>query len=350
MSHSEILCSPLTPAMSAPTPVNEAQRLQALRETQLLGSEAEPVFDALARLAARTFRVPVATIGLLDAERLWFKARTGFARTELPREHCICAHAILAPDALLIIEDLARDARFAHNPQVLNAPGLRFYAAAPLTTAEGLPLGTLAVLDSQPRAFGAADQAALKDLAELVMEQVRTRQTIAHFKHLAMTDPLTGLSNRTQFHHALAAELAHAMRTGEAFTVLSMDLDGYTDVHDGFGHAAAEEVLVEVAHRMRQQVRLGDELSRFGGDEFGVVMRHGAKDSAQILAKRIVRAVSAPIRLSSGDEIGVGISIGMAAYNDRVESVAMLLAQADQALFQAKKQNEKRWKMFVGIR
>jgi diguanylate cyclase (GGDEF)-like protein len=336
--------------MSAPIPFNEEQRLQSVRETRLLDTAPEAAYDAIARLAARTFRVPMASVGLLDADRLWFKARTGFVCDELAREHCFCAHAILQPDAPLIIEDLERDGRFADNPQVLHTPGLRFYAGAPLVTEQGLPLGTLAVMDTQPRAFGAADQAALKDLAELVMEQIRTRQTVAHLRHLAMTDPLTGLSNRTQFHHAITVELAHAMRTGEAFTVLSMDLDGYTDVHDGFGHAAAEEVLVEVARRLAQQVRLGDELARFGGDEFGVVMRHGAKDSAQILAKRIVRAVSAPIRLSSGDEIGVGISIGMAAYNDRVESVAMLLAQADQALYQAKKQNEKRWKMFVGIR
>lgn len=336
--------------MSAPTPINEEQRLQALRETRLLDTPPEAAYDALARLAARTFRVPMASLGLLDADRLWFKARTGFDCAELAREHCICAHAILQPEAQLVIEDLERDSRFAHNPQVLNAPGLRFYAGAPLVTEHGLPLGTLAVMDTQPRAFGPGDQAALKDLADLVMDQIRTRQHVAHLKHLAMTDPLTGLSNRTQFHHAIAVELAHAMRTGEPFTLLSMDLDGYTDVHDGFGHAAAEEVLVEVARRLTHQVRLGDELSRFGGDEFGVVMRHGAKDSAQILAKRIVKAVSAPIRLSTGDEIGVGISIGMAAYNDRVDSVAMLLAQADQALYQAKKQNEKRWKMFVGIR
>lgn len=84
--------------------------------------------------------------------------------------------------------------------------------------------------------------------------------------------------------------------------------------------------------------------------EFGIVMRAGPTEAAQALARRIVRAVSQPIRLSTGDEVGVGVSVGMAAYANDVMSVRKLVTQADQALYEAKKQNERRWKMFVGLR
>ena len=113
---------------------------------------------------------------------------------------------------------------------------------------------------------------------------------------------------------------------------------------------AGDEVLCEVARRLREQVRLGDVLARIGDDEFGIVMRHGGEESAQGLAPRIVRSVTQPIALSDGDEVGVGVSVGMAGYDDSVESVAKLLSQAEQALFEAKQENRRRWKMFVGIR
>jgi diguanylate cyclase (GGDEF)-like protein len=206
------------------------------------------------------------------------------------------------------------------------------------------------VADTQPRLLTEAQRAALKDLSILAMTTLEARRRARLLSRQAMTDHLTGISNRAPFDLALDVEMRHAMRTGEPFTVLCMDLDGFKEINDGFGHAAGDEVLREVSQRLIQQVRLGDVLARLGGDEFGVVMRHGAQDSAEVLAKRIVSAVSKPITLSSNDTVGVGVSVGIAAYTDAVESVRALLAQADQALYQAKKQNERRWKMFVGGR
>lgn len=225
-----------------------------------------------------------------------------------------------------------------------------FFAGVAIIDAHGLARGCLALHDPLPRELAASQLQALKDLARLACVVLNCREQVDALARLSITDSLTGLSNRSHFLQALDVELAHAMRTSEVFTVLSMDLDGFKDVHDGFGHQAGEQVLQEVARRLKQQVRQGDVVARLDGDSFGVVMRHGARDSAQVLAKRIVKAVSAPIELSSGDEIGVGVSIGMAAYSDAIAHVEMLLQRADQALFEAKKQNERRWKMFVGIR
>ncbi|MGC4060459.1 MAG: sensor domain-containing diguanylate cyclase [Aquabacterium sp.] len=336
--------------MPYPTPIHEEQRLRHLQSHEIVNTPPEAEFDALARLAASVCHAPVATLSLVDADRVWFKASQGVALPHVARNDAPEAHAIAVPHEVLVVTDMRLDTRFAHNPLVTKAPQLRFHASAVIADEKGLPLGCLSVADTRVRSLDAAQRQSLKDLATLAAMSLSNRARGRELSRMAKTDPLTGLSNRIQFQLALEVELAHAMRTGEVFTALRMDLDGFKDVTDGFGHAAAEEVLREVSRRLKQQVRLGDVLARFDGDEFGVVMRHGGTESAQILAKRIVKQVSAPITLPSGDVIGVGISVGMAAYSDAVESVETLLAQTDQALFDAKKQNERRWKMFVGIR
>ena len=348
MSNSDTMSSSIP--LISPIPINEEQRLAAVRGHAILDTLPEPEFDALARLAAQVCQTPMAALTVIDAERQWFKAVQGLDLRELPRTQAFCAHALAQPDSVLAVDDLSTDPRFAQHILVRQAPHLRFYAGTPIVDEHGFALGSLAVFDTCQRSLAPEQAHSLQDLATLALTAFNKRLRTQQLVHMALSDPLTGLSNRAHFNRTVEGELAHAMRTGEPFTVLCMDLDGFQAVNDGFGHVAGDEVLCEVARRMAQQVRIGDVLARFGSDEFGVVMRHGAKDSAQVLARRIAKAVSTPIMLTSGDEIGVGVSIGMAAYTDRVVSVSMLMAQAEQALFQTKLQNEKRWKMFVGIR
>lgn len=327
---------------------SEPERLAAVRAHEILDTAPEPEFDALATLAAQVGDAPLAWVGFMDANRLWCKAKRGLdEETEWDRG---LAFDTLAMDGPLVLEDLMRDVRFERHPRVVCPQGLRFYAGAPIVDAQGRTLGTVAVADTRPRTLSGSQMAGLQSVATLAWSVLAGRQCARQLSDLAKTDHLTGVSNRVQFDLALDVEMCHAMRTGEPFTVLCMHLDGLKEITEGFGHAAGDAVLCEVARRLHQQVRLGDVLARLGSGEFGVVMRHGAQDSAQVLAQRIVRAVSAPIILGSNDTVGVGISVGLAAYNDAVSSVKSLLAQADQALYQAKKQNERRWKMFVGGR
>ncbi|MDO9004128.1 MAG: sensor domain-containing diguanylate cyclase [Aquabacterium sp.] len=326
----------------------ETERLAAVRAHEILDTAPEAEFEALASLAAQVAGVPLAWVAFMGEDRLWCKSSVGLGDSEwhqgLSLETAGDAHEAL------VCEDLKGDARFEHHPWVAGEPGLRFYAGAPIRDAQGHALGTVAVGDVLPQAFTDGQKAALQDLATLALAVLDGRQRARQLSHLAKTDHLTGVANRAQFDLALDVEMRHSMRAGEPFTVLCMDLDGFKEIVDGFGHAAGDAVLCEVSRRLNQQVRLGDVLARLGSDEFGVVMRHGAKDSAEVLAKRIVRSVCQPITLPTGDTVGVGISVGIAAYNDSVESVRSLLAQADQALYDAKKQNERRWKMFVGGR
>lgn len=325
------------PIAQCPIPRNESQRLRAVRSYDILDTQPEVDFDTLTRLALHAFNAPAGVIGLMDADRLWFKSQIGLGVPQLDRQIAFCAHAIMRPDAPLVVEDLLKDPRFEKNPLVTQPPNLRFYAGAPLIDRNGYALGTIAVVDTQTRTFNESQRSALHDLASLVISALENRQRANQLGHLAMTDHLTGLANRVQFERTLNSEMAYARRTGESFTVFYMDLDGFKKVNDTFGHAAGDEVLCEVGLRMMEQVRADDLLARLGGDEFGVFMRPSPEGTAESLAKRIREAVSTPITLSSGEQVNVGISIGIATYTDSIDSMAKLLATADKALYEAKR-------------
>jgi len=309
--------------IQCPIPENEEQRLQAVRSYEILDSGPEVDFDAL--------------VGLMDADRLWFKSRFGLDVPQLDRQIAFCAFAVMQPDELLVVEDLAQDPRFSKNPLVVNAPNLRFYAGAPLVDHQGYALGTIAVVDVKPRELSETQQNALRDISTLVMTALDNRRRALLLSHMARTDHLTGLANRADFDVALSSQIAHTARTGESFSLLYMDLDGFKKANDQFGHAAGDEVLREVARRLAQQVREEDMLARIGGDEFGVVIRGGTQESAEQLTKRLDEAMSPPIDLPGGKQAGIGISIGIATYTNSDETHLALLARADRALYEAKR-------------
>lgn len=323
--------------MQCPIPENESQRLRAVRSYDIIDTPPEVEFDTLTRVAMNAVDTPAGVIGLMDADRLWFKSEIGIGLPQLDRRIAFCAYAIMRPGEALIVEDLQQDPRFRENPLVTQTPHLRFYAGAPLVDRHGYALGTIAVVDTQPRQLSKAQRALLGDLSSLVIAALENRHQTALLGQLAMTDHLTGLANRTQFERALNSEMAHARRTDEPFTLFYTDLNDFKKVNDTFGHAAGDEVLCEVARRMEKQVRAEDLLARFGGDEFGILLRQSFKESAEVLAKRIVEAVRAPITLSTGANVSVGISIGMATYTRAIDSIAALLAQADSSLYRAKR-------------
>ncbi len=156
---------------AAPLPANEAQRLQALYRLAILDSPPEERFDRITRLAARLFGVPIALISLVDVDRQWFKSRSGGVGPQTSREASLCAHAILEPRAM-VVNDALDDDRFADNPLVLSEPRLRFYAGHPIAAPDGSPVGTLCLVDHQPRHFDAADLRVLSDLAALVEREL----------------------------------------------------------------------------------------------------------------------------------------------------------------------------------
>lgn len=163
--------------MKAPLPKNEQRRLLALRRFHILDTLREQSFDDLAQLAKLICNTSMALITLIDEERQWFKSCLGMEGTETPRDLAFCAHAIIRPEQLLIVEDARKDARFADHPAVTGEPYIRFYAGAPLITEEGDALGTLCVVDTKPRELSQLQLNTLTLLARQVMQLLQLRAT-----------------------------------------------------------------------------------------------------------------------------------------------------------------------------
>jgi PAS domain S-box-containing protein len=151
----------------------EAIRLNALRAYSVLDTGADAAIDRLAGLAGNLFATPISLVSLVDEHRQWFKAKVGLEAPETPRDLAFCAHAItMGPHAVMVVEDATLDPRFADNPLVTGAPGIRFYAGATLTTSEGQNLGTLCVIDSKPRPRPSPEELErLQLLARIVVDE-----------------------------------------------------------------------------------------------------------------------------------------------------------------------------------
>lgn len=158
-----------------PSPANEAERLLALRSYAVLDTAAEPEFDALAKLAAHILETPIALVSLVDADRQWFKARYGLDAPETPRDVSFCGH-IVATERPLIVNDAHEDNRFVDNPLVTGAPNVRFYAGMPLTTPDGMVMGSLCAIDHVARRPSAKQLEMLELLAKQVVDQLEMRR------------------------------------------------------------------------------------------------------------------------------------------------------------------------------
>lgn len=159
------------PDAAYPQGTDEAQRLAALAASNLVDSPAEERFDRIVRLASLVTDSPIALISLLTARRQWFKARIGLGPQQTPREWAFCSHAILN-DAPFVVEDAMADARFSDNPLVLADPHIRFYAGVPLRDKSGMAMGTLCVIDREPRKLRANELQALTDLAAIAAAEI----------------------------------------------------------------------------------------------------------------------------------------------------------------------------------
>lgn len=186
--------------MLAPKPQNEAARLAALREYEVLDTDPEVGFDDLTLLAASICEVPISLITLIDSDRQWFKSRVGLEVPETPLEHSMCAYAILQPQ-MLVVEDAARDANFATHPAVARPDGIRFYAGTPLITPEGFALGTLCVADRVPHRLLPEQRYALEALGRQVQTQLELRRMLRDLRRTA--------AQRDR------AEAANALKTAE---------------------------------------------------------------------------------------------------------------------------------------
>ncbi|QDL53457.1 PAS domain-containing protein [Rhodoferax aquaticus] len=170
---------------SATLPANETQRLKALRNLQVLDTGPEAEFDALANAASLVCGVPVSLISLIDSERQWFKAKVGVTgMSETPRDIAFCAHAILG-EGIMEVPDASLDPRFKDNPLVLGNPDIRFYAGAPVSVGNGQRVGTLCVIDRQPRTLTSAQKEILVNLALAAGQALEGRRAMRELQRVS---------------------------------------------------------------------------------------------------------------------------------------------------------------------
>ncbi len=321
----------------------EASRLLALQQYEILGTPPEPNFDRITNLSGVIFGTAFCTLNLVDAERLWIKSHYGIEVSELPRSMSFCDYTVRGDD-VLVVPDATLDSRFNEAPIVAGAPNIRFYAGAPLITPDNHRIGTLCLLDHRlTREFTAEDGAILANLAATAMELIEARSReikladmTRQISHLAHHDALTGLANRR---HLSEQAQAIVLKGGsdEEVALLYVDLDGFKAVNDSKGHLVGDQLLVQVAGRLREALRAEDTIARVGGDEFVILMhqRGDVAARASLLAARLIERMSDPFFVS-GNIISIGASIGITVDRNGASSLETMLSQADAMLYEVK--------------
>lgn len=250
-------------------PPNEAERMAAVRRYDILDSPPDGAFDRITALAARRFEVPIAIISIVDEDRIWFKSHHGLPVEQIDRQPGLCASAIL-DDTPYLIEDARIDPRSLANPLVAGDFGLRFYAAVPLTTSDGHKLGTLCVIDKEPRPINDEQIEDLKDLASIVMDQLELR-----------------LSSRNALDKAslMAKEIDHRVMNSLQFVSSLLAMQSRSpDVGEGAAH------LELAANRVAAVAQVHRHFYADGAHEVSCIafLRRLCEDLASILGREVV--------------------------------------------------------------
>jgi len=283
-------------------------------------------------MAKRLFGVPIALVSLVDENRQWFKSCFGLSASETSRDISFCGHAILGNDPF-IIRDTIVDERFADNPLVLNDPHIRFYAGCPLSAPNGRKLGTLCIIDRQPRSFGKEDLEALKDLASMVERELAAVQ-------LATLDELTAISNRRGFLMLAQHSLHLCVRQKMSAYLVFMDLDKFKPINDTFGHAEGDRALTVFAEHMKVACRESDIFARLGGDEFSVLLINTSMEHTEDVISRLRQSL-AKYNLEAKRGYDISFSHGIVGFNpEKHHTIDALLAEGDSLMYELKRSKD----------
>ncbi|NNC72248.1 MAG: sensor domain-containing diguanylate cyclase [Sphingomonadaceae bacterium] len=307
---------------------DEAGRLSALMQLDVLDSATEQPFESIADLVRQVLKVPICAVSLVDVDRQWFKARRGLDVTETARDFSFCTHAINGT-VPFIVADATKDPLFSNNPLVTGGPKIRSYAGIPLTTPDGYNIGTLCAIDIVPRKFSKDEISILASFANVVVGEIELRQ-------IASTDVLTGILTRRAWIDCAEREVRRASACEMALSILIIDIDHFKAVNDRFGHPVGDQVIREIAHAVQEQLREFDWFGRFGGEEFVAALPDTNLTDASNIAEGIRAAISG-MRLSCLGDQACTISIGVAKLGHNETRLKSVLNRVDHALFQAKR-------------
>ncbi|UTM59110.1 sensor domain-containing diguanylate cyclase [Photobacterium sp. CCB-ST2H9] len=310
-------------------PRDEVERLQCLRSLAILDTEREERFDRVTRLARRLFNVPMSTVTLVDENRQWFKSCYGAELTETGRDVSFCGHAILG-DEPFIITDASKDVRFHDNPLVVGPPFIRFYAGVPLLYRGKYKLGTLCIVDHQPKMLNTDQIRDLIDLAKIAEQELSAL-------HEATIDELTQISNRRGFIKLASESLQNCQKYDEPFSLAFFDLNKFKTINDQWGHQAGDHALKDFAMLISQSFRSSDLFARVGGDEFVVLYTGMEEEETRKAIHRFERSVD-EFNRNQHRPYQLSFSVGLYTLPPgRRMNLEDILAKADSRMYLSKK-------------
>jgi diguanylate cyclase (GGDEF)-like protein len=327
----------LKPATSAlGSPINDAARLAALRDLDLIDNGASEALDRLSRLAAQVLGVPMALVTLVGGTKMVMLGQFGLdgelaEERELPLGRTFCRHAV-AMRRTLVIGDARLDPLVRDNPSI-QEHGVIAYAGVPLLLDDGEAAGALCAIDHDPREWTADELGILDDLAAAATEILNGRAALIH---RGLHDRLTGLPNR-ELLVASCEDFIHDLAPGENVAVLCAGLDHFNVVNQAFGTEKADRVLRAVAQRLVGAVRETDIFGRLRGDVFAMVAR-GIEDEGEALklAARVHRILSEVPLDIEGEPLSLGATLGIAIGTSSANG-ADLVSDAANAMREAKR-------------
>lgn len=309
---------------------DEESRLAVLHAMELLDTPDEERFDRITRLAQRLYDVEISLFSLVDTERQWFKSARGLDVRETPREVSFCSRAIEQDDTM-VIEDARQDERFRGNSLVTGFPFICFYAGAAVRAGNGSKLGTLCLIDSRPRSLTPREINLLEQLAGLV--EMETEDSLE-----AIHDPLTGLLNRTGFEKRAARLLDICNRFRLRADMLFIDIDHFHQYNQDQGSAAGDHFLRAFSRLLTDTFREADLVSRFGSDEFVVLLVGRDSDDIHALQDNLRQRFRSVQDRSQGT---LDYSSGHAALtHDSGDDLQTLLTRADQKMYADRERTE----------
>ncbi len=330
-----------------PIPENEIARLEALCCYGILDSEPSSDMVLLTKVAAEICDCPVSTITLIDENRGCYYTKVGLDEDvkETPREISLCGHVVFHQQTM-IISDTLQDNRFNNNPRVLDDPPLRFYAGVPLINKDGYALGTLCVIDRAPKTLSLKQVKMLEMLRDVIVQRLESDyeslKRTEKLSYQATHDVLTGLVNRFEFERRLDRVFSESVTDTSEHVLCYMDLDNFKQVNDSFGHISGDYLLQEIGQLLGRHIRKRDTLARIGGDEFGLIMEHCSIKQAQRVAKNLIKTLNKTEFDIEGNNMDIGISIGITLIDTSCDNMIELLKKVDQACYSAKKEGRNR--------
>jgi diguanylate cyclase (GGDEF)-like protein len=272
------------PAVRAPLPDNEVERLEALKACACLYMPRTERFDRITRLACRLFMAPIALVSIVERERQWFRSVQGMELDSTTRDEAFCSW-VVASNKPLFVPDTHADPRFRHNALVLGPPNIRSYAGWPIHIGPGLVAGSLCIIDRVPRTFNPDDQAVLRDLAGLVETEVGTaslsqlqaslQRELSDSDRRSMLDSLTGCWNRHGVQHVMTELIRTAEVRKTSISVFLIEFQGLADINKNFGLGAGDSVLQSWVQQLRLHLPKDIEIGSLGGARF-LLMLGGA--------------------------------------------------------------------------